>query len=794
MFWTMDSVNGFACIYFITLLFLGSYFVLNLALAVIVYQHGLTVMDDEALATSDVQTATEPPSSVGQHAAAAAARLMAAMPPSVAGCIRSACAAAAALWARLRDLEELLHTHSGTAPLVAACAAVTESRMFDAAVISTVLANVAVLCAPYEGMPASYAHGLETANVVFCVVFCAEQALRMAAMGIAGYFGPKSNWFDCLINIASVADLLSAGAASVQAVRVLRLLRILRVLKLANRVRSLQIFLSSLLLTVASLGNFVCLVALVVFVFALFGMQIFGGKLDGLGDGGELPRLNFDSLQMAVIAVLSIITGEKWVDTMVAGMRAKGDAAALYFITVVVVGTYVVVNLFIAILLVSFESCRRALAQRLEEEQEEKAKREKAVRFAALLVSPKLGGAAGVKAPGGASAGELRLARSNATLATPSVAAAASLSARRHGTLVDVLRSEAAAQLQASSRSRSGSGAGQDGPATGSVSDLTGPAAWLEKRKADVLRLLGLQQAPAVAVEDSALDASSSQLQPESGAPARGPRRAATLSAPRAAYTGMLWLHPYHPLRRFATAVVCHPQFDNGMLAVILASSITLAIDSPAVALNPVLSSRLYVCDVFFTVLFCAEMGLKLLAQGVVGQGSYFWDSWNWLDAVVVAFALVDISSPSSDLSWIKVVRVARALRPLRMIRRVPELRVVVQALLMSVSSVGSVSAVCALFYILFGVSGMSMFGGKLWYCDGDATPRISEAACVAGGNRWQRRVRHFDDIWASFLTLFQLTTGSNWSDILFDLGDATGSGTGPERDANIGGLWFTVG
>lgn len=111
MFWTMDSVNGFACIYFITLLFLGSYFVLNLALAVIVYQHGLTVMDDEALATSDVQTATEPPPSVGQLAAAAASRLMASMPPSVAGCIRSACAAAAVLWARLRDLEELLHTH-----------------------------------------------------------------------------------------------------------------------------------------------------------------------------------------------------------------------------------------------------------------------------------------------------------------------------------------------------------------------------------------------------------------------------------------------------------------------------------------------------------------------------------------------------------------------------------------------------------------------------------------------------------------------------------------------------------
>ena len=800
MAWTMDSVSGFACIYYISLLILGSYLVLNLGLAVIVYQHAQTVADaDEAadLAAADGQAPSsalfrDPLESARERAAAAAAWIMATLPQRAAAALRAARRMAVALGSYLWDVEEAFRGAPGVAPLSAACAALARSVAFDAVVIAAVFANIAVLCAAYEGMPPAYAQRLETANVFFCVAFCVEQALRMAGMGVGSYFSKVANWFDCLINVASVADVLSTGSASVEAVRVLRLLRVLRVLKLASRLRSLQIFLSSLLLTVASLGNFLFLVSLCVFCFALFGMQIFGGKFDGLAASG-LPRLNFDTLQLALITVLSLITEERWVDTMVTGMRAKGDAAALYFIAVVVIGTYLILNLFIAILLASFESRRRALALHAEEEAEAASKQKESNRIAQLLASS--------MQQHGAQAGALL--RSNASLARFSVVAAARKATQTSRQLRDA-RHDAAGNGSSEKEAD-----GSPGSPPSSPDGWTPRPGWFEGGKAHFTYLLGLQEedtagassekqsdgaAAAVSwaddVEEGSAPGKCSSAEGEGGSrPQRGVGQAS-----RPVYAGPLWLRPSNPVRRAALVVTSWPHFDSCMLVAIVASSVVLAIDSPRLSLNKQLSSRLFVCDVVFTALFCAEMGLKLVAQGVVGRGSYLWHAWNWIDAVVVAFALVDITSPKSDLSWVKVVRVVRALRPLRMIRRIPELRVVVQALLMSISSVGSVCAVCALVFILFGISGMSMFGGKLMYCEGNTTPRITEAACIAGGGLWQLRLRNFDNIGAALLTLFQLTTGTNWTDVLWVLGDSSGVGTGPDRNCNSGGMWFCIG
>ena len=70
--------------------------------------------------------------------------------------------------------------------------------------------------------------------------------------------------------------------------------------------------------------------------------------------GRDQPRHHFDDFFWAFITIFQVLTGENWNEVMYDGMRTKGDAACLYFILLVVIGNYIVLNLFLAILLDNF--------------------------------------------------------------------------------------------------------------------------------------------------------------------------------------------------------------------------------------------------------------------------------------------------------------------------------------------------------------------------------------------------------------------------------------------------------
>ena len=124
-------------------------------------------------------------------------------------------------------------------------------------------------------------------------------------------------------------------------------------LKLIRSWTSLQHFLYTVYLTVLDLGNFSFIIFLAIFIFALLGMQLFGGKMCGLDDG-EVPRHNFDTLLWALVTVFQVLTGEDWNEVMYDGMAATSNASAFYFVCLLVIGNFLVLNLFIAILLTNF--------------------------------------------------------------------------------------------------------------------------------------------------------------------------------------------------------------------------------------------------------------------------------------------------------------------------------------------------------------------------------------------------------------------------------------------------------
>lgn len=128
-----------------------------------------------------------------------------------------------------------------------------------------------------------------------------------------------------------------------------------RVLYEIKELRNLQVFLDKVIVAVKELGNLVFIVILTTLIFALLGMQLFGGKM---GSGETLSRSNFDEVFSASITTFQVLTVEDWPPVMWQAMTGAGPAYALFFVALIIIGRHMVLSLFIAVLLDSLWKAR----------------------------------------------------------------------------------------------------------------------------------------------------------------------------------------------------------------------------------------------------------------------------------------------------------------------------------------------------------------------------------------------------------------------------------------------------
>jgi hypothetical protein len=88
---------------------------------------------------------------------------------------------------------------------------------------------------------------------------------------------------------------------------------------------------------------------LLIFIYSLLGMQFFSGDL--LDEDGEKARYNFNSFGHSLITIFIILTGENWNEVMYLVINVHGYIAAFYFVTLMIFGNFMLLNLFLAILL-----------------------------------------------------------------------------------------------------------------------------------------------------------------------------------------------------------------------------------------------------------------------------------------------------------------------------------------------------------------------------------------------------------------------------------------------------------
>ena len=201
---------------------------------------------------------------------------------------------------------------------------------------------------------------LDQINLVFTILFTFEVVLKLIGFGFRPFCRDNFNIFDALIVIMSLLELVLGSGGGISALRAFRLFRVFKLF----RVGDLRILIDSIIFTVSTIGNYVVLLILFIYVYALLGMQFFAGRLkfnkeSGLYDeNGEVPRANFDSLLWACMTIFQILMGDNWNAIMYDCIRTVGAVASIYYITLIMFGNIVMLNLFLAILLGNFDRAR----------------------------------------------------------------------------------------------------------------------------------------------------------------------------------------------------------------------------------------------------------------------------------------------------------------------------------------------------------------------------------------------------------------------------------------------------
>ncbi|TNN64928.1 Voltage-dependent R-type calcium channel subunit alpha-1E [Liparis tanakae] len=185
------------------------------------------------------------------------------------------------------------------------------------------------------------------AEFVFLGLFLAEMFLKMYGLGFRLYFHSSFNCFDCGVIVGSIFEVvwgffrpgMSFG------ISVLRALRLLRIFKITKYWASLRNLVVSLMSSMKSIISLLFLLFLFIVVFALLGMQLFGGRFIF----EDYTPTNFDTFPAAIMTVFQILTGEDWNEVMYNGIRSQGGVqygmwSSIYFIVLTLFGNCILVE------------------------------------------------------------------------------------------------------------------------------------------------------------------------------------------------------------------------------------------------------------------------------------------------------------------------------------------------------------------------------------------------------------------------------------------------------------------
>ncbi|XP_037079041.1 sodium channel protein 60E-like [Pollicipes pollicipes] len=663
---------------------------------------------------------------------------------------------------------------------------------FDVFITLCIILNTAFLAMEHYGMSIEMKETLEIGNRVFTSIFTLECLLKVVAIS-KQFFRSGWNIFDLIVVVASLVEL---SLQNINGLSVLRVLRLLRVLKLAQSWTTMRVLLSIIISSLGALGNLTFVLVIVIYIFAVIGMQLFSTSYTASVFGPDpVPRWNFDDFFHSFMMIFRILCGE-WIEPLWDCMRAKGDESEMclaVFLPALVMGNFLVLNLFLALLLNSF-NCEE-LRSRKEEDEEAKGK-SKLVQSVQRLKGyiRSRGDRRDEAVRAFQEAGRRRAAPLPVSFSVPEI--------RRTLDETDLL-SDSSDPLQAGYKqmaaepfsSPSSSPLSEAGPPGARLAPPTQPGVYKSPSTVSNWSTLAMYVESLRGRDPTEVRAEP----PAEGQEAEQERRVPHDCLPTSCYNEFPccdalsrtpWFRTWFRFRTLVMRFVDNSYFEWVVLVMIIASSIALCFEDKYLYQKPQLKYYLRWANLVFASLFTVEMVLKWIAFGLK---KYYTNAWTILDFIIVVASIFSLAIEENEtLVALRSLRTLRALRPLRAISRWQGMKIVVNALMFAIPSIFNVLLVCLVFWLIFSIMGVQFFSGQFYKCV-DAEGAILPIQVVNDRNdcfhlnyTWINSKISFDHVGIAYLALFQVATFEGWMEVMADAVDARGVELQPAREANI--------
>ncbi|XP_068694848.1 voltage-dependent calcium channel type A subunit alpha-1-like isoform X3 [Montipora foliosa] len=291
------------------------------------------------------------------------------------------------------------------------CRAIVESKPFEYFILLTIFVNC-ILLAANQPLPKDDKSDLnvklESAEIYLLAIFCLEAVLKIIALGFIlhtdSYLRNGWNVLDFVVVVTGLLSLPELGVFEAGGVKALRAARVLRPLKLVSGIPSLQVVMKSIMCAMVPLLQICLLVGFVIIIYAIIGLEFLSGRFHnvcskdgggqitdpgspqicdperkgttcdegqncsvGLWEGPNDGITSFDNIFAGMLTVFQVITNEGWTDIMYWTFDAydtHGYAFWIYYYSLVIIGSFFMLNLVLGVLSGEFAKERERVENR----------------------------------------------------------------------------------------------------------------------------------------------------------------------------------------------------------------------------------------------------------------------------------------------------------------------------------------------------------------------------------------------------------------------------------------------
>uniref|UniRef100_A0A452IGE7 Sodium channel protein n=1 Tax=Gopherus agassizii TaxID=38772 RepID=A0A452IGE7_9SAUR len=557
----------------------------------------------------------------------------------------------------------------------------------DLAITLCIVMNTIFMALEHYNMTRKFKNMLRVGNMVFTGIFTAEMVLKIIALDPYYYFQQRWNIFDSIVVTISLTELCvprSSGRKGRGTLSVLRSFRLLRVFKLAKSWPTLNTLIKIIGNSIGALGNLTLVLAIIVFIFAVVGMQLFGEKYAEkcckISEDCK-PRWHFMDFFHSFLIIFRILCGE-WIETMWSCMvLADKPLCLLVFLLIMVIGNLVVLNLFIALLLNSFSADNFQAPEDDGEVNNLKIAFARIHRGLHLVKHATWDYCCGrCQHPKKAAKKKKKLAAKNACV---EVGKEGKICKENHSNnvtekngdkcsvsiLEDFITNPNMFVCVPLAEADSDSGDYEEDDKTTTFSETEYSRQHLDDISCSEGSTVDLTNPEELLKQTAELG--EDLKEPDNCFPEGCVRHFPCCMVNITKFPGKTWWN----LRKTCYKVVEHSWFESFIIFMILLSSGALAFEDINLQTRKNIKTMLEFLDKIFTYIFVFEMFLKWLAYGF---RKYFTNAWCWLDFLIVDVSLVTLvanSLGSFEIEAMKSLRTLRALRPLRALSRFEGMR-----------------------------------------------------------------------------------------------------------------------